>query len=76
MDALTKRKIDNMIAVVTRMSLEKAKYYLKQHKLDISNQYTTLAEQTQKVQTMKEAKLCEMILVSLNTLNDLIERSK
>lgn len=75
MDALTKRKLDTTIEDVTGECIKQAKHYLKKRKPDIANQYTTLAERVQKAHTLKEAKMYELVLRSLDIINEIIENN-
>lgn len=75
MDALTRRKLDTTIEDVTGECIKQAKHYLKKRKPDIADQYATLAKQMQKAQTLKEAKMYELILRSLDIINEIIENN-
>lgn len=75
MDALTRRKLDTTIEDVTGECIKQAKQYLKKRKPDIANQYTTLAERVQKAHTLKEAKMYELVLRSLDIINEIIENN-
>lgn len=73
MDVLERIKIDTTTITVTGDCIKQAKHYLKKRKPDIADQYTTLAEKIQKAQTVKEVKMYELILRSLDIINEIIE---
>lgn len=72
MDVLERKKIDAIKSRIMEECVNRAKHYIRKRMPDIVSQYTTVAELAEKAITLREVLAYQVILTSLNAINDLI----